>query len=334
MKFIGLDNYENINCYFITVLQILHSSETLTKHLLNGDLDKVRQTLKTTMEPLFVYAEMKGTDDELRENIKKCMHIKPPLIRDGYNWLSLLNIYYFPVFYILLGREVFYTILQEMSIEQHMIYSDIRMENFEMIPEDERAVLRPYLDEYKKNIRDIILNYRPTRFEWKITALEMYINTKYGHVAPVLHENGVLYIFDDHCVETLYDHFIEFRRTLSDKLRLYYFNKDLVKLYNDNLHVDKHSVGFVENNFSHVFRNFNTFTATGHVAPETVIINTVPNCSADDSYKWLAIVFGLMACILAVIIGYCSLTNKTPSQMFSFGYCSGKYLENGVFRPF
>lgn len=321
MRFIGLDNYENINCYFITVLQLLHSSELLTNAILQGAFNEVRDKLKVLFEPVYVYAEMKGTDSEIRENIKRSMHLNPPLIRDGYNWISLLNIYYFPVIYCILGIEGFYTVLQEMSIEKRMLFSDILLENYEMIPKTEEIALRPYVETYRSNIYEIIRHYNPDYFRWKITALEMYIDEKYGHVAPVLNENGILYIFDDHTKETIYDHFIAFHRKLSDKLRLYYFDSGLAKLYNHNLQVPDDASGFVENNFSHVFRHFNKYINRPHELPILLEEEEDDSCVDHDIthkcrvYKIWCLLLSFLVCILIVVITYIVCSTRATNRI-------------------
>lgn len=262
--FIGLDNYENINCYFITTLQILHSSETLTKHIQNGRFNDMRAKFKTLMDPLIIYAEMKGTPIEIATNIRNAIKTNPPTVRDGYNWILLLNFYYFPIFYHVLGKEELHKILQEMSIEKRMIFTDVKMEMNEILPQNEIDSLTPIFNKYADNILDIIKDYNPNGFTWKVTALEMYIDDKYGHVAPVINENGILYIYDDHCKDTIYKHLIEDRKKLSDKIRLYYLSEDLIRIYNTNLRTHNPHQQFVINNYSYVFRDFDKYAKQLH----------------------------------------------------------------------
>lgn len=261
MRFIGLDNYENINCYFITTLQILHSSQTLTNHILKGDFQRERETMKTLMEPLCIYAEMKGSDADIMRDVKNAMFLKAPLVRDGYNWIVLLNYYYFPILYKVLGQSEFHKVLQEMSIEQRMIFSDVKIENDEILPPKEASELLKYLEDYSKNIHSITSNYKPDKFTWRVTALEMYIGDKYGHVAAIIRgDDNQLYIYDDHNKDTLFDHFIKYHKKQCDKLRLYYFDKQLIELYNKALHVGNNEKGFHINNFSYIFTEFNQYT--------------------------------------------------------------------------
>lgn len=260
MRFVGLDNYENINCYFITALQILHSSETLTQYLLNGDFDAVKQQLPTLLNPLYVYAAMEGSDAEIAENVRTAIKLNPPEIRDGYNWISLLNFYYFPLIYCVLGMEGLHKVLEEMSIEKRMIFTDIKPENFKMLPADEKPIIEAYMDDYKNDIQEIIQTYNPGAFKWTVTALEMYISGKYGHVAAVIRDGNDLRIYDDHNMDTLYNHFIRDQKKMSNKLRLYYFSKDLISLYENALHFGN-TDHFEINNMSYVFPQFDEYVA-------------------------------------------------------------------------
>lgn len=305
MRFIGLDNYENINCYFITAIQILHSSETLNNSILRGDFDNIRHKLTTLLEPVCIYAKMEGTDDEISDNIKKAMLLNPPLIRDGYNWIVLLNFYYFPIIYNVLGLDDFCRALEEMSIEKRMIFTDIKPENKEMLPPNEFNELIKYVNTYKNDMDKILNNYNPTHFEWKITALEMYIDDKYGHVAPIFNNNGVLYIFDDHNMDTIYNHFVATPKKLSTKLRLYYFNKNLAKLYNDNLHISNNDTGFVENNFSYVFREFNKYIPM-YDGTTNIRYNSCP-----IFYRNIIIFLSVLSFVLMIIIIYMYIKNNT-----------------------
>ena len=260
MRFVGLDNYENINCYFITALQILHSSETLTQHLLDGDFDAVKQQLPTLLNPLYVYAVMDGDDAKIAEDVRTAIKLNPPEIRDGYNWISLLNFYYFPLIYGVLGMDDLHKVLEEMSIEKRMIFTDIKPENFKMLPKNEKPTIEAYMDDYRDNIQEIIQTYNPGAFRWTVTALEMYIGGKYGHVAAVIRDGNDLRIYDDHNMDTLYDHFIRDEKKMSNKLRLYYFSKDLISLYENALHFGN-TDHFEVNNMSYVFPQFDEYVA-------------------------------------------------------------------------
>lgn len=306
MKFIGLDNYDNVNCYFITVLQILHSSETLTQAIKDHLFDTVRQELPTLMEPLCLYAEMNGNDSDISENIKKAIGVHEPQTKSGYNWISLLNFYYFPIIYNVLGMETFHKILEEMSIEKRMIFTDIKLEDKDILPNNELKILTDkYLGNYKRNIERIVNTYNPKEFRYIITALEMYINDNYGHVAPIFNEKGILYIYDDHNKDTIYDHFIRNRKKLSTKLRLYYFDDNLINLYNKNLHVDDNNNEdrFMINNYSYVFRDFDKYVEKYAQGKNNKVIYKQSGGS-ESIYKKLCVFLTILSSILIIVIIY------------------------------
>lgn len=155
----------------------------------------------------------------------------------------------------------------------------------------------------------------------------MYIDDKYGHVAPVLNEGGVLYIFDDHSKDTIYDHFIRYHKKLSDKLRLYYTNEHLVKLYNDNLHLTN-SDGFVRNNYSYVFRNFDEYANKHQNDNVNPLIPSIQHITDNSCYKIpFFILFTILAAIVVVIVcayigiyqngSFCGLSYTCPCNAYN-----------------
>ena len=96
--YIGIDNVENINCYFITSLQILHSSNTV-RNLVLKNKGYLLKEFPQLFTPLIIYEEgIRNISNnlnienvsELAIKIKKSIYDHPPMIRDGYNWLAML----------------------------------------------------------------------------------------------------------------------------------------------------------------------------------------------------------------------------------------------------
>lgn len=316
MKFIYIDNYENINCYFITALQILHSSETLTKLINEGEFNNIIDKEPILMNPLLIYSKMEGDESKIYDDIKNSIHENKPLIRDGYNWLTLLNCFYFPIFYNKLNKDKFYKILYEMSIEPRQIYDNKITENKQVITNEQLKTLEPYITKYNNDIYKIIDEYNnyisDKKLSYTITALEMYIDDKYGHVMPILRDNKTLYVMDDHHITPLYNHFIKYHRILSDKLRLYYFDENLIKLYNDNL---KTNTGFVKNNYSYVFRKFNVFvenmrnnqqskplTQQGSNNDKQQEINNIDNTTNNITGKIIISLLSVAVIVLCIVL--------------------------------
>ena len=125
---ITLVNYDNSFCYWISVLQRLHSSPTLNKRVIeyfssNPDPNKIETIL---LKPVYSYAQLENTsltkDDILKvyqEIINFMSEYIPQIVSDnakhGYVPHYLLNDYSCPIIYSLFPND-FSTILNEIHI--------------------------------------------------------------------------------------------------------------------------------------------------------------------------------------------------------------------------
>ena len=265
-KYLCLDNHENINCYFVTALQILHSSDTFIT-LIKKHRDELINKFPQLFSPLLAYeANIYKIDDssasslqvinDILQQIDNEITINPPAIRDGYDWLKMLNFYYFPIAWSLLEDDEkkinsMCEIFHEMSIEWEMIPTQGTSKfNFLFKSSDISALSYAYYE----NIDTIIETYKNKDYKhlYNCTALESYIDEQYGHVFPVINCGGSLYVSDNHHLTTLYKYvFSGYLR--ADKLRLNYYSDEILNLYNNDLHLSGEQ--FVHNQYSIVLRN-------------------------------------------------------------------------------
>lgn len=293
--YIGIDNVENINCYFITSLQILHSSDTVKNFILKNK-EYLLKEFPQLFTPLIIYEEgIKNISNnldienvsELAIKIKKSIYDNPPMIRDGYNWLAMLLNYYIPIFYNLLdNKNDIFKILQEISLEPRQYATDLRYDlNF--LNNDAKNKLLIILKEYSKELNEIVNKYYEIDkiLYYNCIALETYIeDDKYGHVFPIVRNENGLFILDNHYLESLQDYLIKRNHITVEKLRLNYYSHDLLTIFNKYLNtIEKDYNGFVVNQYSLVFRKFDIYLRNNNLIPKHDFIAKITEENKTDN---------------------------------------------------
>lgn len=269
--YIGIDNVENINCYFITSLQILHSSKTVKETILKNK-EYLLKSFPQLFSPLIIYEE--GIDkiksslnidnvSELAYKIKETIYENKPIIRDGYNWLTLLINYYIPVLFSLLeDKKDIFKILIEISLEPQQFATDLRFD-IPFLNNESKNILLSILNDYNENFASIVEQYYNTEkiLYYNCIALETYIDDdKYGHVFPIVRNEKDLYVLDNHYMEPIYHYLISRNHINVEKLRLNYYSHDLLNIFNNYFKTtEKDYNGFVINQYSLVFRRFDKY---------------------------------------------------------------------------
>lgn len=269
--YIGIDNVENINCYFITSLQILHSSKTVKETILKNK-EYLLKSFPQLFSPLIIYEE--GIDkiksslnidnvSELAYKIKETIYENKPIIRDGYNWLTLLINYYIPILFSLLeDKKDIFKILIEISLEPQQFATDLRFD-IPFLNNESKDILLSILNDYNEKFASIVEQYYNTEktLYYNCIALETYIDDdKYGHVFPIVRNEKDLYVLDNHYMEPIYHYLISRNHINVEKLRLNYYSHDLLNIFNNYFKTtEKDYNGFVINQYSLVFRRFDKY---------------------------------------------------------------------------
>lgn len=284
-SYICLTNYENLNCYFITTIQILHSSPTFHKLVLNNK-EYLLKTFPDLFSPVIIYEE--GTNgnfqdtieytSKLSDSINESIHFNEPIIRSGYDYLALLLFYYLPVIYSLVNydKERLINIIIELSMEPTQISNNTKID-LKFLADTTKIL--PIVNKYHQDLEEIInLYYQKLKsndrlkLSYNCTGLESYINNdKYGHVFAVINNNGKLFVADNHQMESLYNYLLGRRHLICEKLRLNYYSSSLLELYNNNLKTEEINFkGFVHNQYSLVFREFDKYIKNNNFDVEPV----------------------------------------------------------------
>ena len=222
---IPLYNYENKYCYWLSVLQRLHTSNTLNKCVFNYFMthDPNETDIETLLlKPVYIYAQFDGSDvsnaniirvyDQVRafmiESIPQLVH---PFARNGFMPETLLVYYYCPIICHLFSSS-FVSILDEIhinKIEFEAPLSTVRdsiCEKYQFLDQTthQNIIFTLYsqmLEHMKAN------NIQTVKLEPFVSAtLEVYPNKDHtgGHAITIIYglsdedmTNEMFYIIDD-----------------------------------------------------------------------------------------------------------------------------------------
>ena len=266
IKYCCLDNPNHSSCFFTATIQLLHSSKTLNKLITEQDNKQyLLNNFKTLFRVLIYYAEFDETIKEqdnynyinkLNEYLTEDMY---NIIKTGYNWITMLNSYYFPIIYYKLcndDKTNFYKILYEISLEpQLLVRTSANL--LDIVNTNEKDKLMPLLDNYMNNLDTIKYTYTKLLeqneyrdFMYRVIMLEMYNNgMSTGHVVAMLStlseqnnrklkggnnniDKNSFYILDKHDIKNFIDYFVGSGNQIkTDTLRINYVDNNRI-IYN------------------------------------------------------------------------------------------------------
>ena len=266
IKYCCLDNPNHSSCFFTATIQLLHSSKTLTNLITSQRYKQyLLDNFKTLFRVLIHYGEfnenIKETDNYayinmLNEYLTEDMS---NIIKTGYNWITMLNSYYFPIIYYKLcddDKTNFYKILFEVSLEPQLLVRT-SANVLDIVNANEKNLLLPLLDNYMNNLDTIKYTYTKlleeqeySDFAYRVIMLEMYNNgLSTGHVVAMLStlydqnngdirggnisvNNNSFFILDKHDIKNFIDYFVGSGNQIkADTLRMNYVDNNRV-IYN------------------------------------------------------------------------------------------------------
>lgn len=266
IKYCCLDNPNHSSCFFTATIQLLHSSKTLTNLITSQRYKQyLLDNFKTLFRVLIYYGEfnenIKETDNYayinmLNEYLTEDMS---NIIKTGYNWITMLNSYYFPIIYYKLcddDKTNFYKILFEISLEPQLLVRT-SANVLDIVNANEKNLLLPLLDNYMNNLDTIKYTYTKlleeqeySDFAYRVIMLEMYNNgLSTGHVVAMLStlydqnngdirggnisvNNNSFFILDKHDIKNFIDYFVGSGNQIkADTLRINYVDNNRV-IYN------------------------------------------------------------------------------------------------------
>lgn len=201
--FIGLPNYENKICYFISMIQRFHSSQTLNELLQNKEL-----THDNPLYVLKIYSKLNQNNvNEISKEIKSELNyifenVYSQNMLTGGHPFDVLKVILIPVLIKEFGIDNTKTILQEINLEPLNLNFKIEFDYQyfkDKTKEDE------YRSLYKTNLNKLI-NYQPySKNQFVIGNLFIYFNDENGnssllggHSTNVIKGNdNEYYVIDD-----------------------------------------------------------------------------------------------------------------------------------------
>lgn len=229
---IPLQNIYNCYCWFITAIQRLQCSETISQILLeyenkfhpennlrnslnNNDLTNF--TVKLTKPILILNKLNEDNHSEIITELKTFFDENKNLFKanDGFSSNLYLSKYIFPIIFHFakeLGKDptnILIKIMHEIGLNSSNIYISAETIPNEVIPvlrenpESEKSFMQNYYEEFK-NIFGEYLQNNPFRCEKYASAeLELWSYTDSGHVVPIINcktneNNSEWIVFDDH----------------------------------------------------------------------------------------------------------------------------------------
>lgn len=192
---IALNNYNHTFCYYISVLQRLHCSPTLSK-LINADYDRLDTNSRDFMLSLKIYSELKQDNaQDIYLRMKSYFdefipaYISNPNI--GYSPVILFGNIFLPIIYHYWQKD-FSKILRELHCDCKNI-SKIEY----VINSSINAYLKKFAETiYEWNTQMVIPKCYPEKFVCAILELKSSDYSESGHAVTLINSDK-LYVIDD-----------------------------------------------------------------------------------------------------------------------------------------
>lgn len=204
--YIGIQNFYNSFCYYISTVQRLHSSITLNNLLLKPCEDVPKYALKI-IEILKVYAKITEENIEqiykemnnFQNVIEKILHQK---MKNGGNPDEVLKCLFLPIIFTMYPRD-FCNILNEIRYNPiHISKSKLMIDSKFELTNDEKFNnwLKNSYDKMESSLKDFVIknyNFNITTMSIMIRDENGNINEHGGHAVNLVRGYDGIYIIDD-----------------------------------------------------------------------------------------------------------------------------------------
>lgn len=214
--YIGIKNIDNRFCYYISALQRLHSSPTLTR-LLQNEPCRQEQPINL-LNPLKMYAKITTDNvqevfDMMRTELQNTLPHLSENLQYGGNPDHILIVLMLPVIQIAYGIDVVRRVMQELYVNPNrlkfLLYDDTRLHNFDITTDPHaNQMLKKSFGEIQTALQHDILQ-PSSAFQFNVSTMSIMfkdstgMRSKYnGHAVNIIlgqneHHDFGLYILDD-----------------------------------------------------------------------------------------------------------------------------------------
>ena len=210
-KYIGIHNYKNSYCYYLTAIHRLHGSKTFNDNLdlifKNGEKEEIKIFKIFDIYNELQYSQSDGVREKIYNSMKQyekiideCLNEK---LNNGGDPYDILRFLFFPIIFHYYGEELFQEILVEINFNLiHLKNTEYNIEIFKRNELNQKLLV--YYEKILefKNSSKIIQYNKP----FCNTTIAVYFNDSYkngisksgGHaITMVLGKDNKLYIIDD-----------------------------------------------------------------------------------------------------------------------------------------
>jgi hypothetical protein len=223
--YIGIKNVDNRFCYYISALQRLHSSLTLTQSLQNIQNNSKFERYRIILKPLEIYSKIRIDNKYKINNVQEVYNeLETELInttnnlsdklQHGGNPDHVLISLFLPAIYNVFGLNVVKNTIHELYINPNrlnfLLYDNSRIHDFELTKDNSlNDELYNGFGELQKALKDEPLEGGNKPFNFKISTMSIMFKDMYGqqskyngHALNIIkgtNDEGVndLYIIDD-----------------------------------------------------------------------------------------------------------------------------------------
>ena len=318
-KYIGIYNYKNSYCYYLTAIHRLHGSKTFNDNLdlifKNGEKEEIK-----IFKIFEIYNELQyNQSDDVREKIYNSMKQYEKIIdecldeklNNGGDPYDILRFLFFPIIFNYYGEELFQEILVEINFNLiHLKNTEYNIKIFK------RNELNQKLLTYYEKILEFKNSSKIIQYDKPFcnTTIAVYFNDSYkkgnisktgGHaITMVLGKDNKLYIIDDDKnIMEINNYFHCFLKNI---------NKLEIKDINDEIKNKLTSIGSIYVD-QKIYRTIITpnVNLSGGEAKDTNEKQTVNKNNIDNSQKYkqisslsLIFLFALIVILIILVILY------------------------------
>ena len=223
--YIGIKNIDNRFCYYISAIQRLHSSPTLTQSFQNIQNNSKFEKYRIILKPLEIYSKIRIDNKYKINNVQEVYNeLETELInttnnlsdklQHGGNPDHVLISLFLPAIYNVFGLNVVKNVIHELYINPNrlnfLLYDNLRIHDFELTKDNTlNNELYNGFSELQKALKNEPLEGGNTPFNFKISTMSIMFKDMYGqqskyngHALNIIkgtNDEGTkdLYIIDD-----------------------------------------------------------------------------------------------------------------------------------------
>ena len=223
--YIGIKNVDNRFCYYISAIQRLHSSTTLTQSLQNIQNNSKFERYRIILKPLEIYSKIRIDNKYKINNVQEVYNeLETELInttnnlsdklQHGGNPDHVLISLFLPAIYNVFGLNVVKNVIHELYINPNrlnfLLYDNSRIHDFELTKDNTlNDELYNGFGELQKALKNEPLEGGNTPFNFKISTMSIMFKDMYGqqskynghalNIVKGTNDEGIndLYIIDD-----------------------------------------------------------------------------------------------------------------------------------------